>query len=278
MSLYISSLNSGSNGNCYYIGNKNEAVLVDAGLSCRETEIRLTRSGLSFNKIKAIFISHEHSDHTRGVAVITRKYQIPVFITESTMLKGGLRLKSHLTHFFEPYLPVQIGDITVTAFPKQHDASDPHSFTVTGNGTTVGVLTDIGMACEHVKRNFNLCHAAFLEANYDEEMLERGRYPFYLKRRIHSDQGHLSNRQALDLFVNHKPDFMSHVLLSHLSQDNNDPLLVQNLFSAHAGKTHVEIASRFTESKVYHITGDGVFDHSQENSIPSANYIQSSLF
>jgi len=278
MSLYISSLNSGSNGNCYYIGNQNEAVLIDAGLSCRETEMRVARSGLSFSKIRAVFISHEHSDHTRGISVISRKYQIPVYVTEDTHRSGRLRLPGHLTRHFEPYSPVVIGGLSVNAFPKQHDASEPHSYIVTGNGITVGVLTDIGVACEHVRLNFNKCHAAFLEANYDEEMLENGRYPVYLKKRISSDQGHLSNRQALELFTNHKAEFMSHVLLSHLSQDNNNPRLVEKLFKAHAGGTHVAIASRHQESAVYTITGEYINpDHSNPVILP-ANYIQTSLF
>ena len=278
MSLFIASLNSGSNGNCYYIGNHHEAVLIDAGLSCRETEIRVARSGLAFNKIKAVFITHEHSDHTRGVSVISRKYQIPVYITDETHKSGRLRLQSQLTRHFEPYLPVVIGGLSVNAFPKQHDASEPHSFIVTGNGITVGVLTDIGAACEHVKLNFSKCHAAFLEANYDEDMLKNGRYPVYLKRRISSDHGHLSNRQALDLFITHKPDFMSHVLLSHLSQDNNNPKLVEKLFKTHARGAFVSIASRHKESAVYTITGEYANNENSKPAILPDSYIQTSLF
>ncbi len=277
MSLFISSLNSGSNGNCYYIGNEHEAVLIDAGLSCRETEIRMARSGLSFSKIKAVFVTHEHSDHTRGVSVISRKLQVPVYITENTYKKSGLRIDEHLLRYFDPYSPVSIGELTVNAFPKQHDASEPHSFTVTGNGITIGVLTDVGAACEHVKLNFSKCHAIFLEANYDVEMLEKGGYPVYLKNRIRSDYGHLSNQQALELFTNHRPDFMSHILLSHLSQDNNNPQLVEKLFKTHAGGIHVAIASRHRESQVFHITGEKV-DPALNLAEPLANYIQPTLF
>jgi len=278
MSLYISSLNSGSNGNCYYIGNQHEAVLIDAGLSCRETEMRIERSGLSFSKIKAIFISHEHSDHTRGVSVISRKYKIPVYITADTHKSGRLRLESHLVRHFSPYSPINIGGLSVNAFPKQHDASEPHSFTVSGNGITVGVLTDIGSICEHVKLNFGKCHAAFLEANYDEDMLENGSYPVYLKKRICSDQGHLSNNQALELFTAHKADFMSHVLLSHLSQDNNNPRLVEKLFKKHAGKIYVSIASRHQESPVYKITGEYDDNQNAEALILPDKFIQAKLF
>jgi len=278
MSLYISSLNSGSNGNCYYIGNQHEAVLIDAGLSCRETEMRIARSGLLFNKIRAVFISHEHSDHTRGVAVIARKYQIPVYITRDTFKNSRLRLDAHLTRHFDPYSPVNIGGLSVNAFPKQHDAYEPHSFTVTGNGITVGIMTDIGAACDHVVQNFSKCHAVFLEANYDEDMLESGRYPVYLKKRIRSDQGHLSNHQALELFITHKPEFMSHLLLSHLSQDNNNPHLVEKLFKIHAGEIHVAIASRHQESEVYFITGEKAESNPRNTFGTKMKPIQMSLF
>jgi phosphoribosyl 1,2-cyclic phosphodiesterase len=278
MPLYISSLNSGSNGNCYYVGNQHEAVLVDAGLSCRETEIRMIRSGLSMNRIKAIFISHEHADHTRGVNVIARKYRLPVYISADTHENSRLNLDKTLFRYFNAYSPVQIGQLSVNAFPKQHDASDPHSFTITGNGITVGVLTDIGAACKHVIRNFGQCHAAFLEANYDEEMLEKGRYPFYLKRRISSDQGHLSNHQSLELFRTYKPQFMSHLLLSHLSQDNNNPGLVHDLFAKHAGDIHIAIASRHQESEVFCITGEKAGNYGEKDSMQIMQPVQMKLF
>ncbi len=254
MSLFISSINSGSNGNCYYVGNQHEAVLIDAGISCRETEIRMERSGLSMNKVKAVFISHEHTDHTRGVEVISRKYKIPVYLTEATHSKSRLRIGKDMLRYFNARVPVQVGGLSVIAFSKMHDACDPHSFIVSGNGITVGVFTDMGSVCDNLIHHFKQCNAAFLEANYDEEMLENGSYPFYLKKRIRSDEGHLSNIQSLDLFINHRSEFMSHLLLSHLSQQNNDPKLVENLFASLAGSTRITIASRYRESAVYYIS------------------------
>ena len=253
MSLFITSLNSGSNGNCYYIGNDNEAVLVDAGISCRETEKRMTRLGLAMSKIKAIFISHEHIDHIRGVNVLAKKYRLPVYITNSTLVHGGLSLEAQLVMPFNPYEPVQIGTLLITAFPKHHDASEPHSFIVAGNAVTIGVFTDIGAPCEHVIRHFQQCHAAFLEANYDEEMLDKGKYPYYLKNRIRGGKGHLSNKQALEIFTAHRPPFMSHLLLAHLSKENNNPALVQELFDQHANGIRIVVASRFEETAVYRI-------------------------
>ncbi|MVT08957.1 MBL fold metallo-hydrolase [Chitinophaga tropicalis] len=253
MSLYITSLNSGSNGNCYYIGNDTEAVLVDAGLSCRETERRMKRLGLSMHTVKAVFISHEHTDHIKGLEVLSKKYSLPVYITESTLKSGGLTLQENAALPFEAYIPVQIGNISVTAFPKFHDAIEPHSFLLSCNDIKIGVFTDIGIPCEHLIKHFQQCHAAFLETNYDEQMLERGRYPWHLKNRIRGGKGHLSNRQALELFRTHKPAFMSHLLLSHLSKDNNDPDMVQELFRQHAGQTEIIVASRFNETAVFQI-------------------------
>ena len=252
MSLFIASLNSGSNGNCYYIGNDREAILVDAGISCRETERRMKRLGLGMDKVKAIFVSHEHSDHIKGIPVLAHRYNLPVYITEATCYHGGLSLQQRAVGF-TAYEPVHIGNLTITAFPKFHDAAEPHSFVVTGNHTRIGVFTDIGAPCSHVINHFQQCHAAFLEANYDEGMLEQGRYPRHLKNRIRGGHGHLSNTQALELFVKHRPSFMSHLLLSHLSQDNNDPSLVQRLFTQHAKDTQIIVASRYEESAVYNI-------------------------
>ncbi|MBJ6116576.1 MBL fold metallo-hydrolase [Pontibacter sp. BT310] len=254
MQLQITSLNSGSNGNCYYIGNEREAVLVDAGISCLETERRMKRLGLSMRKVKAIFISHEHSDHIRGVSVIARKYEIPVYITPDTQYHGRLSQERFTAIPFMAYEPVKIGELTITAFPKWHDASDPHSFIVNYQDINIGVFTDIGAPCEHVIKHFGMCHAAFLEANYDDGLLDKGRYPYHLKQRIRSNHGHLSNEQALSLFMEHKPSFMSHLLLSHLSKDNNNPMLVQNLFRLNAAGTEVVVASRYQETPIYTIT------------------------
>jgi phosphoribosyl 1,2-cyclic phosphodiesterase len=253
MHLSITSLNSGSNGNCYYIGNEKEAVLIDAGISCRETENRMKRLGLSMHKVKAIFVSHEHSDHIRGIPVLAKKYKLPVYITYSTLQNSRLDLSSLLVEPFRAYEPVQIGGISVTAFPKLHDARDPHSFIVSCDDIKIGVFTDIGAPCNHVIDHFSQCHAAFLEANYDDGLLERSYYPYHLKQRIRGGKGHLSNGQALDLFTKHKSEFMSLLLLSHLSKNNNCPKLVKDLFTLNAGDTEVIVASRYNETPVFEI-------------------------
>ena len=278
MSLFIASLNSGSNGNCYYVGNEHEAVLVDAGISCRETEKRMLRLGLSMRKVKAIFVSHEHSDHINGIPLLAKKYQLPVYITPPTLRSGGLLIEDQLINSFLPFETVTIGGLNITAFPKQHDASDPYSFTITSAGVTVGVFTDIGIACENLVSHFSRCHAAFLEANYDDEMLDKGGYPYHLKRRIRGGNGHLSNKQAAALFTTYKPPFMSHLLLSHLSKNNNDPQLVQDLFDSCADGVNIIVASRFHETEVYHINGSHNPGASKKNGAVDLKPVQTSLF
>ena len=257
MQLYISSLNSGSNGNCYYIGNEQEAILVDVGISCREVEKRMLRLGLTMEKVKAIFISHEHTDHISGVPVLAKKYNLPVYITAGTRQNIKLSWENVLVKPFQAYKPIQIGELSITGFPKFHDAADPHSFLVDYQAIKVGIFTDIGTPCDHVIRHFAQCHAAFLETNYDEDLLEQGYYPQQLKRRIRGDKGHLSNKQALDLFKSYKPSFMNHILLSHLSKDNNCPKLVKELFTTYADNTEIIVASRFEESLVYSVGNAG---------------------
>lgn len=255
MNLQLASLNSGSNANCYYIGNSKEAVLIDAGLSCRETEKRMKRLELDIKKIKAIFISHEHADHIAGLEVLSKKHQLPVYITPRTLANSNLKLESHLINAFNKNKTVSIGDLQILPFTKSHDADDPHSFTVSAYGLNIGVITDIGFACKQVLKHFANCHAVFLESNYCEDMLINGGYPYHLKQRISGDEGHLSNKQALDVFLNYKAPHLQLLLLSHLSKNNNKPELVEELFAPHAGDVQVVVASRFKESEVYTITG-----------------------
>lgn len=277
MSIYFTSLNSGSNGNCYYIGNNTEAVLIDAGLSCRETERRMKRLGLNMKDIKAIFVSHEHIDHVRGLAGIADKYNMPVYVTPATQ-KGCYHLKTDHAISFTAHEPVNIGALSITAFPKFHDAADPHSFVITCNEITIGVFTDIGKPCENVIAYFKQCHAAFLEANYDNNMLANGNYPSFLKQRISGGVGHLSNDEALEIFVKHKSDFISHLLLAHLSKENNDVVLVQQLFEEVTGDVKVMVASRYEEMPVMQIGSTKTIAIKIKRKLVMGNPAQMSMF
>ena len=130
MKLFVTSLNSGSNGNCYYIGNEKEAILVDAGISCREIEQRMKRLELSMKKVKALFISHEHTDHIKGVRVLSKKHNLPVYITRDTLKNANLDDTNPSIVIMHPEKPITIGQLEITAFPKFHDARDPQSFVI----------------------------------------------------------------------------------------------------------------------------------------------------
>jgi len=275
MALYITSLNSGSNGNCYYVGNDTDAVLIDVGLSCRETEKRMNKLGLKMKTVKAIFVSHEHGDHIKGVSVLANKYNLPVYITPKTA-KHGPRLIGHISKPFTAAEPIAVGSLAVTAFTKQHDAIDPHSFIISYQGITVGVLTDIGRVCEEVIHYFSQCQAVFLEANYDELMLENGRYPIHLKNRIRGGQGHLSNKEALDLFIKHRSPALSHVLLSHLSKENNVPEMAEALFTEHAAGVNIMVASRYQATQLLTISTNNFAD--QQKPLRAARPMQLGLF
>ena len=278
MSLFISSLNSGSNGNCYYIGNQTEAILVDAGISCRETEKRMNRLGLQMDMVKAIFVSHEHADHISGIRVLSKKYRLPVYITPGTLRSAGRILESNLIRHFRVEDPVVIGALQIEAFRKAHDAADPHSFMISCNGIQIGVFTDIGNCCEQVISNFKKCHAVFLESNYCEDMLRNGSYPWVLKKRISGGAGHLSNAQALELFRKHRNEHLSHLILSHLSKNNNTPELVERMFKEQAEGTNIIVASRDEETPLFNIQHAGISAIKSSKILVPQNYHQLSLF
>lgn len=207
---------------------------------------------LDIRKVKAIFVSHEHGDHITGVPGLSKKYNIPVYITQPTLLAARIPVDTALLNDFTTGQAVGVGRLSVQAFVKFHDANDPHSFVVTQGNCRIGVFTDIGRVCDRLLQYFTTCSAIFLEANYCEEMLQKGSYPFHLKKRISGGQGHLSNSQALDLFEKHG-SHLSHLILSHLSKNNNDPQLVETLFTRSAGTTRIIVASRYQETEVYQV-------------------------
>ncbi|MGQ8335986.1 MBL fold metallo-hydrolase [Sunxiuqinia sp. A32] len=249
--LEICALASGSNGNCYYIGNDQSAVLVDVGLSARQIQLRMSSRKLSAEKVKAIFISHEHSDHCRGARVLSKRLRIPVFLTKKTYLAIRPAEKPELVRWFEPGQEIEIGNIKVSTFLKKHDAVEACSFRLTYGGKEIGVMTDIGEPCDRVIDHFSKCHAVFLESNYDDDMLQNGPYPYYLKRRVSSSVGHLSNVQALELVQNHAGEQLEMLLLSHLSGENNTPDKALESFKPCNGNYKIVLTSRKEASEVF---------------------------
>jgi phosphoribosyl 1,2-cyclic phosphodiesterase len=248
--LEICALASGSNGNCYYIGNENEAILIDAGIYYKKLIERLEEARLDKSKIKAIFISHEHTDHIQGIRGCSKKLSVPGIFSQQTYFKVFKRHQPDLYKFFEEGKPYTFGNIAVYPFKKHHDAYDPYSFRVECEGKNIGVFTDIGEVDDALKQEFNKCNVVFLESNYDKEMLWNGSYPFYIKQRVDSAKGHLSNEQALELIKNHASAGLKTILLSHISFNNNTHEHIIKTFSCLNGQYDIKICSRQGISEV----------------------------
>jgi phosphoribosyl 1,2-cyclic phosphodiesterase len=249
--IEICAIASGSNGNCYYVGNGEDAVLVDVGVSRRQVLERMSKQGLNALKIKAIFISHEHGDHYRGVRVLSKKLGVPVYMTAKTWDRSWHPDRPEHVKVFNPGDVVSIGSFKIHTFIKNHDAAEPCSFRIEHNNINVGVFTDIGSVCENVSCHIGQCQALFLESNYDEDMLWTGPYPDHLKRRVAGDKGHLSNMQAYDLLDKfHHPD-LKVVFLSHLSQENNRPDVAAAAFKALENRFDVKLTNRFAAGDVF---------------------------
>jgi phosphoribosyl 1,2-cyclic phosphodiesterase len=251
--LEICAIASGSNGNCYYIGNNTDAILIDAGLSGKQIINRMNEVGLNPAKIKAVFITHEHGDHMRGARGVSKKLHVPIYITSKTFFGAYKNMRPDNPSYFTPDEAVEVGDFKVYPVQKHHDAAEPCSFRIKYNNKNIGVFTDIGEACDKVKSHISKCDGLFLESNYDEKMLWEGVYPYFLKQRVASEVGHLSNDQAFELLEKHTNGKLQCVFLSHISKENNTPEKAMERMESLTEKFEVKIASRYEASEVYKI-------------------------
>jgi phosphoribosyl 1,2-cyclic phosphodiesterase len=222
--LSVCVLASGSKGNAIYVSDGRGAVLIDAGLSGVEIQQRLQAAGLSAQDLTAVVVSHEHSDHVRGVGVLARRFHLPVY----TSLRTATAAAPHWGRIdalrsFEVGMDFTIGSLVLHPFATSHDAADPAGFTVSGHNHKIGIATDLGIATGMVKHHLRACSLLILEANHDPTMLAEGPYPWPLKQRIRSRSGHLSNEASRDLLGEICHDGLCHVILAHLSETNNTP-------------------------------------------------------
>jgi phosphoribosyl 1,2-cyclic phosphodiesterase len=251
--LEICAIASGSNGNCYYIGNQSEAVLIDAGISCKQILLRMKERNLNPLKVKSVFITHEHIDHIGGARVFGNRMQVPVYLTAKTYYSAYKNTRPDYPRFFKPGDEIVVGEFIIHSFLKNHDASEPCSFRIQYKNKSVGVFTDIGEPCENVTSHLRKCNGLFLETNYDEKMLWEGKYPYFLKQRVASSVGHLSNKQAFDLLHNHSGENLKCVFLSHLSKENNTPEIAHNSMLPLFTRFDVKLTSRYKAGEVYQL-------------------------
>lgn len=247
--LQVCSLNSGSNGNSYYIGTEEVGILIDLGISARMTTQRLAEIGKTPEHIAAIIVSHEHADHIRGIKTFQKKYYTKVITNQKTHTKFRHPILN--LEFFDD-TPFNVGPFSIQAFTKHHDGIDPYSFIVSYEDYHIGVMTDIGKICDNVTAAVNKCDVLFLESNYDSDMLENGSYPYHLKKRITGGLGHLSNDEAKHLITYHRSQQLEKVFLSHLSNENNTTELCLNTFlDLKLTDIHFEVAPRTGISSVW---------------------------
>ena len=230
--MKISALASGSSGNCFYVCNEknNSAVLIDAGISCKQIVERLNSLGEDPGKIKGIFVSHEHTDHISGADVFARNFGVPVFATRGTINNCFLCSDESLICKIKDNEVIDLNGMEVEAFSKSHDAEEPVSFAIR-NGKMVSIITDIGRACENVQDFVHDSDFLVIESNHDLEMLENGPYPYFLKSRIRGINGHLSNLHSGLCVLEHGKSKLKNIMLAHLSQINNTPELAFGTFN-----------------------------------------------
>ena len=231
MSVSVSVIASGSRGNCALVASSSTRILVDAGLSCRETFKRLKGIEERTEEISAILITHEHSDHVAGLQRLAKKLNVPVFLTEGCHHAWNRSMRDEEGKL--PELPkpehfasgrnFRIGDIEVTPFTIPHDAADPVGFTFRAEGIKIGFATDLGYMPVSVRNHLRGCHVLVMESNHDVEMLRSGPYPWSVKQRVMSRVGHLSNDSLAEFFSNDYDGVAEYVVLAHLSEQNNHP-------------------------------------------------------
>ena len=218
--MRFASLGSGSKGNATLIEAAQTCLMLDCGFTLKETETRLERLGKTAFDLDAVLVTHEHSDHLKGVGALARKYQIPVYLTAGTYHQGRLG-KLPSVEWVNCHQSFVIKDIEVQPVPVPHDAREPCQYVFCHADKKLGVLTDLGSLTPHVEKHYSGLDALVLECNHDLQMLEQGPYPYQLKQRIQGNYGHLSNSQAAQLLARIERDKLQHLVLSHVSQQNN---------------------------------------------------------
>lgn len=231
-------LASGSSGNCYFIGNASCGILIDAGVGVRAIKRFLHTIGLDFHHLWGVFITHDHADHIKAAGVLGEKYHVPVYTTKN--IHEGINRNYCVTQklsssqrFIDIGKELQVGEFSINTFPVSHDATECVGYKIKYKGQTFVIATDIGYISEEAATNLIEADYMVLEANYDDEMLKNGPYPYYLQARIKANTGHLSNWQAAQFLVDNFTEKWKYVFLCHLSKENNQPELAHGTIKDH---------------------------------------------
>jgi phosphoribosyl 1,2-cyclic phosphodiesterase len=218
--LRFASLGSGSGGNATLVCCGDTRVLIDCGFGLRETERRLLRCGVTPESLSAVLVTHEHTDHIKGVGPLARKYETPVHMTSGTYVSRNYGRIPNL-HLIQSYQAFSVGSLAVQPVPVPHDAREPAQYVFKHNGKQLGILTDLGSITPHVVEAYSRCDSLLVEANHDPIMLATGPYPPSLKARVAGPWGHLSNQQAVDFLRQLEVNRLQHLVVGHISRKNN---------------------------------------------------------
>ena len=231
--MKFSVLGSGSKGNATYLEAGETAILIDAGMSGIELQRRLAAIGVELSSINAIFLTHEHNDHIHGAGVLSRRASIPVYANPATFSAANSTLnKIAAYNEFDTGSSFHFRNIEIHPFSISHDAADPVGFRISDQTAAFGYCTDTGKVSQLMRQRLTSCQGLVIESNHDMEMLKNGSYPPYLKQRIRSNQGHLDNEEAASFMRELAHDGLVHVVLAHLSQENNDPGIAYQVMHA----------------------------------------------
>ncbi|MFL0809827.1 MAG: MBL fold metallo-hydrolase [Agarilytica sp.] len=226
--MRFASLGSGSSGNATLVQDSDTLLLVDCGFTAKETELRMQRLDVSASQLNAIVVTHEHSDHIKGVGVLARKHKVPVYMTEGTFASKDFGVLPSI-NIIKNYQSFEVGSISVEPIVVPHDAREPAQYVFCNQeGVQLGVLTDLGSLTPHIIESFQGCDGLLVEANHDIEMLAAGPYPPSLKSRVASPWGHLNNCQTADFLAKCNLERLQEIVVGHISQKNNSLESVKN--------------------------------------------------
>ena len=225
--MRFASLGSGSKGNSTVVESDTACVMVDCGFGLRNACTRLERIGKSPEDLTAIIVTHEHSDHWKGIGALSAKYNIPVYLSAGSLKAKEIQSGEALFNCIDSHKDFYVGDICIKPVPVPHDAREPIQYILSNGKVQLGILTDLGHFTPHVVSSYSKCDALLLECNYDDDMLLDGPYPRFLKDRVSGMFGHLSNRQAADLLLALDLSRLKTLMIGHISAKNNDVSLIK---------------------------------------------------
>lgn len=257
---------SGSSGNCYYLGSRREGILIDAGISARTIRSCLMQMQLDFRQIHGVLITHDHADHIRAVGTIGERFHVPIYATkeihEGIDHNYGVLEKLRTSRkYFQKGVEFELCSMKINTFTISHDSTDCVSYVIDVAGQRFMIATDVGCVDQTLEEYVQTANHLVIEANHDEQLLLNGPYPSYLKSRILSDKGHMSNTTCGQLLAEHHGDGLKNIFLCHLSKENNDPEVAIKTVTEYLNSVGVEpgkdvnlvALDRLTPSPIYEL-------------------------